>query len=320
MESKTETSAPLTRLQRVVRGKLAAPVRVLIYGVDKVGKSSFAAGAPNCVFLGSETGTSELDVARLPSPDVGCTEPGQAWVNTLETVSDLTTGEHDYKSLALDSLDWFEPLVWAYVCKQNGWRDIEEPGYGKGYNAALTEWRNLIGRLEHLREKRGMHIIMVAHSHVKAFNNPTGENYDRYTLKMNEKAAGPLKEWVDALLFAHQQYFVANKESKAFGGKQQRMAVGDGVRTLYTERRPAWDAGNRYGLPDELPLSWDDFYKAISETRERLPELKAAIAGLIEDLNAEDKTKAVAALARASEDVNKLRQLIDWCKNKASGG
>jgi hypothetical protein len=40
-------------------------VRALIYGAEKVGKSTWSAGAPKPIFLGAESGTERLDVDRL---------------------------------------------------------------------------------------------------------------------------------------------------------------------------------------------------------------------------------------------------------------
>ena len=60
-----QTSAPLvrkSRLSEVTSGRVDRPPRLVVYGVEGIGKSTFAAGAPNTIFLGPENGTETLDV------------------------------------------------------------------------------------------------------------------------------------------------------------------------------------------------------------------------------------------------------------------
>src|SRR4051812_1030353 len=113
-------------------GRIDAPLRALIYGVEGVGKSSFAMHAPSPIFIGRENGTEELDVARLPQP--------LDWDEVLEGIAFLQNTNTDYKTIVLDPINWFEPLIWAKVCADNGWSTIDEPGYGKGFEAALDYW------------------------------------------------------------------------------------------------------------------------------------------------------------------------------------
>jgi hypothetical protein len=125
-----------------------------------------------------------------------------------EGVDFLEKTETDYRSLVFDPINWFEPLLWAKVCADNGWSTIDEPGYGKGYEAALDYWRVLIAHLERLWEAKGFNIIIVAHSHVKAFKAPDAESgFDRYEIAMNGKAANLLKQWASAVLFARHEFY-----------------------------------------------------------------------------------------------------------------
>ena len=56
-------------LKSISKGKQQRPKRILLHGVDGVGKATFAAGAPKPIFLGSEEGTNHLDVSRFPLPE-----------------------------------------------------------------------------------------------------------------------------------------------------------------------------------------------------------------------------------------------------------
>ncbi len=56
-------------IESVRTGRIEKPIRVLMYGTDGVGKTTFAADAPGPVFLAAEDGTAQLDVARFPEPE-----------------------------------------------------------------------------------------------------------------------------------------------------------------------------------------------------------------------------------------------------------
>lgn len=282
------------RLDRVVRGKLGQPRRVLVFGQEGVGKSTFAAGAPAPIFLGAEDGTAQLDVVRFPSPE--------SWTEAQEAVRVLTTEKHEYKTLVIDTLDWLEPLIWSHVCARDGEKTIEGFGYGRGYQIALDEWRVFLAALERLRAANGMHVVMLAHSWIKAFKNPDGPDYDRYELKLNAKAGGLLKEWSDAVLFAqHETHTLKDDRTKRIRG------VSTGARLLHTQRTAAYDAKNRYGLPEFIDLSWEEFDRAvIAGSPATVEDMKSEIQRKAKELGA-DVEKAVAAnLAIAKDDSQKL--------------
>src|SRR5690606_1963689 len=130
-----------------------------IYGPDGVGKSTFGADAPSPIFLGTEKGTANLDVARFPSP--------QHFKEVLQAIEELRTSKHEFETLVIDSLDWLESLVWEQVCTEHNWRTIEDPGYGKGYVVAVSEWKKMMQALSRLRDERGLNIVLIGHCHVK---------------------------------------------------------------------------------------------------------------------------------------------------------
>jgi len=276
-------------------------MRVLLYGTEGIGKSTFAAAAPSPIFLASEDGTAELDVARFPPPRV--------WTDVLDAIAELTTGEHEYRTLVIDTLDWLEPICWAHVVEQA--RDpkiksIEGFGYGKGYQAALDAWRVFLAALEHLRNVRGMHVIMVAHAWIKPFANPEGDSYDRYELKLNAKAAGALKEWSDAVLFARYETFTLKDDRKRVRG------VSSGARVIHTQRTAAWDSKNRYDLPDTLPLDWNAFAEAVAARR---PVDASVSRGRIDALleRADEALRAIVrdTVVKAGEDAAQLARIAD---------
>jgi hypothetical protein len=276
-------------------------MRVLLYGVEGVGKSTFAANAPNPVFLAAEDGTAQLDVARFPEPET--------WADVFDALDELTRSQHDFRSLVIDTLDWLEPICWASVVQRGGpkIKSIEDYGFGKGYTAALDEWRLFLAALERLRNARGMHVVMLAHSWIKTFKNPEDDDYDRYEMKLHAKAGGMLKEWCDAVLFARYETFTT-KDDKT---KRVR-GVSSGARVVHTQRTAAWDAKNRYDLPETLPLEWSAFHEA-SQARRPLETgvLRARIQGLLQHAGDELKTKVEDTVAKAGDDAAQLARIAD---------
>jgi hypothetical protein len=287
-------------------GKIARPLRVLAYGTEGVGKSTFAADAPSPVFLCSEDGTAQLDVQRFPEP--------RAWADVFDAVDTLLAGGHEHKTLVLDTLDWMEPLCWAHVCAAKNWKNIEDPGFGKGYVPATDEWRKLLARLDELRNKAGMHIVLLAHSQVKMFSNPEGENFDRYELMLQKSASGLVRQWCDDVLFCSFEEFAV----KGTGARQAK-GVSEGARIIRTERRAAFDAKNRHGLPFQLSLSWADYWDAVQAGT---PKDAGALDKLIRELVAGTpiEEKAIAAADKAAGDALQLAKILDHARGQLNTG
>ena len=251
-------------LGTVKRGRIQAPIKALVYGVEGVGKSTLGAGLPDPLFICAESGTEQLDVARLPEP--------RSWSEVLQALDELAQPGHGYRSVVVDTVDWLEPLLWDEMCKRNKWASIESPGYGKGYVEALGEWRGLLRRLDTVRGS-GIHVLLLAHATVRRVSPPDLEAYDRYSLKVNEKAAALVREWADAVLFA--QYEVSTSK-----GKQDRVAkaYSTGERVLRTVYSASWDAKNRWGLPETVPLDARVLLEAAAgRSQELAPELVDAL-------------------------------------------
>ncbi|CAA7615767.1 conserved hypothetical protein [Magnetospirillum sp. UT-4] len=244
-------------LASLKRSTCLAPPRILIHGVAGVGKTTFAAGAPDPVFVITEDGLGTLDAPHFPL--------ARSFDEVMEALAALYSEEHAFRTVVVDSVDWLEPLIWARACKDNGWKSIEDAGYGKGYVAALDLWRQYIDGLNALRDDKGLAVIQIAHTDIKRFDSPEHEPYDRYIIKLHARAAALMQEHSDAVLFAN--YRISTVKSDVGFNKKVTRALGSGERVLYTAERPAFLAKNRYGLPDVLPLSWDAFAQSMPQTQ-----------------------------------------------------
>lgn len=226
----------------ITQGKQAAPVKAVIYGPEGVGKSTFAAAWPSPVFLDIEGGTKQLDVARI--------EPMTSAEDVRKAIADLTSQPHDFRTVVIDTADWLEKKLTDEICRKGKVDGIEGFGYGKGYTILGEAVAGLLASLNALQTKRGMHVVILAHATVKRCDPPTetGMPYDRHELKCTRQVSPLLKEWADLLLFVNFRTLVqegVSGKAKGTGGRE---------RVLYTTHHAAYDAKNRFGLAEELPV------------------------------------------------------------------
>ena len=183
-------------LASLKRSTALMPPRILLHGVAGVGKTTFAAKARRR----RRSSRSRTGSARSRSTT-------SRWRRRLADVTEalvaLYEEPHEFGTVVVDSVDWLEPLIWKHVAAANGWRSIEEPGFGKGYAAALDVWREYLEALNALRNDRGMTVIQIAHTDIKRFDSPEHEPYDRYIIKLHARAAALLQEHSDVVLFAN---------------------------------------------------------------------------------------------------------------------
>ncbi len=277
-----------------------APLRLLVAGRGGVGKSTLAASAPRPVFIASEDGLENIDAeAAVP----------KTWKEAIQAINDLASSP-DYDTIVVDSLDWFEPMCWDAVCKrgdENGpKKSIEDFGYGKGYVAALNEWRIFVAALAEARAK-GKAIILIAHSVKKSVKNPSGEDYDAWNIKLNDKAAGLIREWVDIVAFAETEIVVTK-----LAPNESSKGVATGKRVLRTGPAATYESKTRFAIPSKLPLEWKALDEAIKAgSFSRLPELREQLHSKLMQIGDTDlASRAKTFLDRRGENVASLNEAI----------
>lgn len=295
------------------------PARILIYGVEGVGKSTLGAKADHPIFISPEGGTDHLRDANGNPVDemVGI----ETFDGLRAAIRSLITEAHGFKTLVLDSADWIEQLAHAQIVGKSGKTMITvDGGYGSGYRRSQNMHKELISELTELREKRGMNIIVTAHAHVKPVKDPEMlEDYDQFEIKCHEMVSSLWREWVDALLFARFTTFVKAGDDDS----KRARALTDGTRTIYTMKKPAFQAKNRYGLPPEMPFT-ENFWAEFTAHRKKTPEVaegslddvKAEIAARIEKADEALREKVRKTVTKAGESLpdlvlvrNRLREM-----------
>lgn len=232
----------------ITGGKVQKAKKVVLYGPEGIGKSSLAAQFPNPVFIDTEGSTTELDVRRFPKPT--------SWeMINQQARHAIQQGPSRIGTLVIDTIDWAEMQCNESVSSSHNKKGIEDFGYGKGYIFAAEEFGRFLNLLQDVVDS-GIHVVLTAHAQIIKFEQPDEMGaYDRYQLKLGQKTgsrtAALVKEWADIVLFLNYKTF-----SVAIDDKGKKHKAQGGTRTMYTTHHPAWDAKNRQGLPDELPLDY----------------------------------------------------------------
>ena len=240
-------------LDDVITGKSEEPPRLIVYGTEGIGKSTFGASAPNPIFVQTEDGLGQIGCARMK-----LATSLEDVVAQLKRIRDVN---HSYQTLVIDSLDWLEQLIFEVVCREYGCKNIErvDGGFGHGYQHARDKWKKeIVPLLNEIRNKRNMAIILLSHSREEKFDDPEYPAYDRHAPRLNKLACGYLCDWADAVMFA-----TTRKRRDSDSGKIVPVGADGGERILRCIGSATCIAKNRYGLPLEIPFTWTGFIEAV---------------------------------------------------------
>lgn len=260
------------------RGVSVKPPIALLYGLDKVGKSGFAAGIDydkDGQEVGRVEGHNPLFIStgeELESMGVDRTDPCRT-TEEIHNALVFAAEDTEHNLIAVDHLSDVERFIHAEVAA--GWdppaKSIGDIGYGKGYITAFRYWEALWTDIERVRAS-GKAVVLIAHSKVVRFEPPDGEGYDTFQPEIHTNAKGEgagtfLRKKVDVIAFAHKETFTRSVE---VGFKKTiQKGIDGGRRRLRLVGTPAIVAGNRYGMPEVIDLSWRAFIDAFTEATSR---------------------------------------------------
>lgn len=233
------TSAPVTK-----------PI-LTIHGPPGSLKTQFAIDSPNPIILATERGLGNRKAAHYMPTTLA---------DVYEFFRELGTTEHQYQTLAIDTLDHLVPIVERGICERDGKKDLKSYGFGEGYKAEEAEWRDIFKQLEKLRDRKNMAILLLAHSARVDIPDPMTETYSKYEPKTPKKVNAVIKELSDIIGFAHQKVTVRETEDE-----KRHIAVGRGEFVLELQPQAGFEAKNRYGMKAQIPMSFAAFSAAWKE-------------------------------------------------------
>lgn len=124
----------------------------MVYGPPKIGKTTFCNQWTEALFLATEPGTAAMHAAEVKV---------NSWQDFVGAVKELKDqkGKHRWKTLVVDTVDNLYEYLQDDVCTTNGWADLGDAGFGKGYKLARRKLTNSIAALRGL----GMAVVFVSH-------------------------------------------------------------------------------------------------------------------------------------------------------------
>jgi len=274
---------------QIIRGKIPSAQKVVCYGPEGIGKSTFASKFPDPLFIDTEGSTTHMDVMRTQRPS--------SWTMLMEQVTFIKNNPGMCKTLIIDTCDWAEMLCAKHICDKANVKGIEDFGYGKGYTWLEEEFGRFLNLLSEVITQ-GINVVITAHAQMRKFEQPDEMGaYDRWELKLEKKTSALLKEWADMVLFANYKTLVVNVDNQ--GTAKGKNKPQGGSRVMYTTHHPCWDAKNRHDLAPELPFE----FSAISGLLIDTPAGKAAPVAPVAPMAPPVVPVAVAAPSPVAEPI-----------------
>lgn len=232
----------------ITKGKIKSPLKVVLYGTEGIGKSTFASRFPNPLFIDTEDSTKNLDVARFDKPT--------SWSMLMQQIKYTKDNPDICKTLVIDTADWAEQLEIEDLCARRKWSGIEDAGYGRGYQYSAEEFGKMLNALNEVIAV-GINVVVTAHACLRKVELPEEMgSFDHWEMKTSKKVAPMLREWADMVLFANYETIVVTTDSKKNKAQGSR-------RVMYTEHHACWDAKNRAGLAPKLPFDYAEIAAVI---------------------------------------------------------
>jgi len=237
-------------------GEEKTPLIITIAGDAGSGKTSLASTFPKPFIIRTRGEAVPRDVSPDQRP-AGLAPIGgkmmevngaKVWDESelFDQLKALVTEDHDYKTLIIDSTSGLEELFVQALL------DVQPPkqktmnaagsGYGSAWDTIKGKHARVRQAAEVLRNRKGMHVVFIAHVDIERLDPPDGAPYSKYTLQLNKKTAPIYVNNVDAVAFVRQEIFVMD-DGKAKTSDTRKLVMG---------MTPANVSKNRLGIEGEL--------------------------------------------------------------------
>lgn len=219
-----------------------------IIGDAGLGKTSLAATFPKPIFIRAEDGLQAIPAAQRPDAF-----PVPYGVEALwDQIKALIQEDHEYKTLVIDSVTALERLFIQHVIDS----DTKKPksinqamgGYGAGLATVATMHQRVRKAAGILNDRKGMHVVFVAHADTETIELPDQDAYTRYNLRLGKKSVAPYVDDSDVVGFLKLQMFTKGEEG------ERKKAISDGSRVLVCYATASNVSKNRFGITQDLPV------------------------------------------------------------------
>jgi hypothetical protein len=229
----------LLPVQRTPKKTSMSDLTILLYGVQKAGKSSTCAQAEGALFLATEPGLNHLEVYQIPIA---------SWEDLLAALAEVAKGGHPFKTIVIDTADNAFRFCVEYVCAKNGVKHPSDLPYGKGHSLVNAEFLRVLNKLAQLPYG----LILTSHAQEREVEGRNG-TYTKTVPTLPDGARKALLGFVDIIA-----YVAVEAERSPDGTLTHR-------RVVHFHPNQFFEAGDRSGkLPPTLPLSWEAFTAALT--------------------------------------------------------
>jgi hypothetical protein len=271
----------MTYLASVVSGPPNCGIRVVIAAQEKMGKTTFATGAPDSLLVPFEQGFGGVTTPHLPS----IIEDWPALIAFLnECAGAIKAGRFPFRTLVFDTATQLEKIIHEHTIasdpasrnpksKTVATMETAHGGYGKAYGFADAYFREFLGWCDWFSQC-GINTVLTCQTFASRISDPLHGEFDSWDLQLhspkNNKTFGKreiLAQWADVILFLYEPL-----TTSAQGGVTRGISTGTG-RALGLERTPAYIAGNRYGMRGVITIpappenAWNVFAHALYAAR-----------------------------------------------------
>ena len=224
------------------------PVLITLCGDSGMGKTSLAASFPKPIFIRAEDGMQAIPENKRPDAFPLLSNAKDLWAQLGAVIHE----PHDYQTLVIDSVTALERLFVAEVLEQDPKaKSINQAlgGYGAGVAAVAAMHARVRKGAGLANEKRGMHVVFVAHADVETMRLPDADDYMRYSLRLPPKSMPPYVDDVDVVGFLRLVTFTKGDDG------ERKKAISTGDRELVCHAVASNISKNRYGLTEALPFA-----------------------------------------------------------------
>lgn len=249
-------------------------IRAVFAGVEGVGKTTLACGAPRALLVPLEQGHAGIHVNKVPMLE----HFNHVLQLMDECIAACQAGTFVYQSLVFDSATALERLIHNAILamdplyvdgnKKGLIMDNALGGYGKAYNRSNDLFGDFLKKADILVEHHGINIVMTCHVFAGKVVDPAHGEYDTWDILLhspkNQKTYGKremLTQWADVIGFLHEPLYVTEGKTMNKG-----VSANQG-RVLALNRTPGWVAKNRFKVVNPIALpaegGWNHFANAI---------------------------------------------------------
>jgi len=220
-----------------------------ICGDSGIGKTVLACSFPNPIVIRAEDGLQSIPLKNRPDAFDILEKPDDLFSQLLQLIKE----DHNYKTVIIDSVTALDRMFVQHIVDT----DPKKPksinqalgGYGAGLNAVAAMHARVRKACAILNEKKGMHIIFIAHADTETMELPDEDAYTRYALRLNKKSVPNYVDDVDLVGFLKLETHTLGEEG------ERKKAISDGTRVLVTYTTAANVSKNRYGITDDLEVA-----------------------------------------------------------------